>query len=189
MVADATPTVRKSAGRIPLPVKLKARSLYLIHGLPLAEIAQQTGLTSQSVKNLAFNEGWSKTRLKAKEALVKRADARMNEEIDEVSDAIATESEEIAMSGLVRARESTQDRGEFAAKDFQAWTGGARNLVNISRACRGQDAKKADGAGESASVSFFVIRVEDAEPAAMRNVTPGANPGAATLDTPSILPA
>ncbi len=156
MVASAKPPTAptpppvpklKSSVHIPLTVKLKARSLYLIHGLPYAEIGKQTGMKPQAVRNLAFYEGWTKTKAQTKAALIKRADARDQVTIDEVSEAIAIESEEIAMSGLNRSRQAAESDGKDAAKDFQAWTGGARNLVNIARACRGLDGR--GGASEA----------------------------------------
>jgi len=183
MVATAeNPTAaRKSHLRIPLPLKLKARSLYLIHGLPYAEIAAQTGLNVRSVRNLAWSEGWVKSKQQAKAELIKRADARAQAKMDEVAEAIAVDSEEIAMMGLANARKSAASNSEVSAKKFQAWTGGARNLVNIARACRGLDgpAKGGDGgAGATINLAFFVGNIGAGNPigakAEPRNVTPAA---------------
>jgi hypothetical protein len=121
----------------------------------------------------------------------------MAAEIDEVSEAIATESEEIAMSGLKRSRESAESREKDAAKDFQAWTGGARNLVNIARACRGLDARNGNGDAAASITNIFAVgslsfgAKPDAAPAHAhasepRNVTPQ---NATCAPAPAPLPA
>ena len=169
----------KAKPRQPLAAKLKARSLYLIHGLPYLEIAAQTGIPAKTLRNMAVREGWTKSKRGTKERLLRQADARMAEDIAEVSEAIAVESEGIALGSLGRARKCVESDHENAAKDFQAWSGGARNLVNIARACRGLDARNG-GADAGASVTnIFAVGTltfgaTQAKPDASepRNVTP-----------------
>lgn len=162
MVAAAENKPAKAA-RIPIGTKLKARNLYLIHGLPHAEIAAQTGLSLQSIRNLAFNEGWTKAKAKRTEAMIRRADARMEAKVEEINEAIASECEEIALNGLKRAKEESESRGEFAARNFQSWTGGVSNLVKVQRLTRGLDGEQQQGA-TNVSLSLFCVQASPAAP-------------------------
>lgn len=181
MVAQAA-NAKKPAPKltIPLLTKLKVRNLYLSQGLGPQAIAKITGLTEKQAGNIIVREGLAKLRASAKSAIEARSDARTQEQVSEVIEAIARESEEIALSGIARAREATESRSEFAAKDFQSWTGGVRNLVNIARQARGLDSERS--AGQGATLNVFVGRFETVGDKAPKNVT-----GNAGSDTPKAI--
>lgn len=196
MVADVSPPRLKSSVRIPLPVKLKARSLYLIHGLPYREIAAQTGLTPQSVRSIACREGWTQSKAATKAALIARADTHARETIDEVSAAIAADCDEIALSATGKAKTTLAREDEDAARDFQSITGGLRNVVQVARMCRGLDAKDGERGGTTnifavGSINFAVradsIRAKDEPVNVTPATTPSVTPAAPAL--PTVTPA
>lgn len=156
---------------IPLLTKLKARNLYLIQNASHKEIAEQTGLTKHACEQLAYREGWVEVRREKTKRMVEKHDARMANAASEVLDSVVGGCEELAVSGLNRVRESLDDKSDFAARNFQSWTGGVKNLVSIMREIRAPSETTPTNAGLVA----FVIRVgDDATPAAKSevNVTP-----------------
>lgn len=177
MVAEATkkPDRERTRGKfkeIPVLIRLKARNLYLIQGLSHQEIAAQTGLTRQSSEALAHREGWVKVKRERTKRLVEKYDSRVEAAGNEAIDAIADVSTQLSMEGLGRVSEALQDRSQFAARDFQSWTGGVKNLVSIMREIRAPSETTPGNAGLVA----FVIRVGDEAPSAPAktevNVTP-----------------
>ena len=157
MVAESQ-SIDASPRKIPLGTVLKVRNLYLIHGLSNVDIASQVGLEVKAVGQLVFRKGWTKIRQKKVAEITQRADARMEREVDEINDAIASECEEIALQGLGRAKQAAESQDEFAARNFQSWSGGVSNLVKVQRACRGLDSnvgKDSEGA-RTVNLSFFV---------------------------------
>jgi hypothetical protein len=183
MVAEIAPPVttpirKKQANPVPLglQLRLRVRGLYLNQGLCPSEIAAKVGLQRAQVANLVVREGWTKVRKEAQRRIEKRADERMKAEADQVADAIASDCEEIALRSLENARDRAENPlQKDAAKDFQAWTGGVRNLVTVARACRGMDQAPQSAAGSS--VNVFVLRCGDLEKSRKserieQNVTP-----------------
>ena len=100
----------------------------------------------------------------------------MSEMDSETVEAIASVSEQHAMRGLERVGQALESKGKFAARDFQSWTGGVRNLVTTARELRRPDGPNIPGA--AGSVNIFFVRPQSSEqatpPAEPRNVTPGA---------------
>lgn len=166
--APKPPKNRLTPSPIPIGVKLRARNLYLVHGLPYAEISEQVGLTVQQLGALAHREGWTKNKARNRAKMIARADARIDRDIDETNEALARESEEIALKALGKAREEVESGGEFAARNFQSWTGGVSNLVKVQRLTRGLDGEQQQGA-TNVSLSLFCVQASPApQPAAER---------------------
>lgn len=147
--------VRQPPTRINLTLEMKCRNLYLIRALPASEIATATGLSLKQVKNLVVRRGWAKLK-QVREGQIKAASlARMERDSDALQDSIASECEEIAMSGLARAREEVTSDSPFASKNFQAWAGGVRSLASVARTARGQD--QIDQKSGAGTVNLFLI--------------------------------
>jgi hypothetical protein len=149
---------RRPRTHIPLPTRLKARNLYLTQGLSFKEIGEKTGLDASQIRSLVDREGWPRLKSGAKSKITAKHDARASEMVSEVVEAMASESEEIALSGLQRARQAVESQEAYAAKDFQSWTGGLRNLVQVARELRGFDSEQSRGSG--ATLNVFVGRFE-----------------------------
>ena len=77
----------------------------------------------------------------------------------EVSEAIAQETVDVTLSGVGRAREAVESRSEFAARDFQSWTGGIRNLVQVAKLLREPTADM--NGSVQAQLNVFILRVGD----------------------------
>lgn len=125
---DTTPTA--------LVTKLKVKNLYLYQDASHKEIAKRTGLTESAVGNLIHRERWSQLKKEAARQLEDTHDARAQEAQQSIVEAIGSQAEEITLSGLERAREAVKRKGKDAARDFQSWTGGVRNLVQSIKAIR-----------------------------------------------------
>lgn len=167
MVANAAPpdllpaiepaTKRGTGGKkrgdceFPLLVKMKARNLYLIQGLSHEDVAKRTGLTADQSRTLAQRNGWTKQRQERKRILVAKQDARAESQISEALEAIADVSEQHAVQGLDRVGKALESKGKFAARDFQSWTGGVRNLVQTAKMCR-EIGPSANGVGSTVNV-------------------------------------
>lgn len=166
MVAPASSTppapTKAPARKVLLNVMHKAqiRNFYLVLGLTHEEIAARTGLTRQIVSNYISRAKMPAIKRGNEAKINQRADARVNAQLDEISEAIASQSEEIALGGLTRAREEIESRDEFASKNFQSWTGGVRNLAQVAKLVRGQSDGPAAG---NVSLSVFLVRADRAE--------------------------
>lgn len=169
-IAPSLPKRKGGGGaRIPLLKKLQARNLYLVQGYGYKEIEHKTGIPHRSLVCLASRDGWTKERQRRHALLVKSADARIEQTSNEVIEAIASESEEIALSALGNARETLQRSDVNAARDFQAYTGGIRNLATTAKALR-EVQSQAPSAG--ISMNFFM----GLAPSAPIPVSPANNP-------------
>ena len=148
--------------------KIQARTLYLVHNLGPKEISERLGCNWKALTNLINHRGWAKLRnknwIKAEAEVV----AIVENDVAETAQRIAIESEELTIGSLNVLRNSIATGN---AKDMQAASGAARNLVDIARRCRNLDNKAAEPTGSSTNVNMFVF----ATPAAAkteRNVTP-----------------
>jgi hypothetical protein len=183
MVAQANPTdpshtaitlqshpkkIRTQFLRIPVLARVKARNMYLVQGLDYKSISESTGLDIRCLYNLAKREGWTERRKEQRLKLETTTDARIKAFEDQVSEAIAQETVDVTLSGVGRAREAVESRGEFAARDFQSWTGGIRNLVQVAKLLREPSANM-DGSVQ-AQLNVFILRVGD-----QGSVTRGTN--------------
>lgn len=127
----------------PAETKAKAKALYLVKFLPPKEIAVKLDVPVERVHDWISNNGWNKIR----EQRIDRAERQLaldqEKSLDPFMELVAAESEEIALTGFQRARESAASDSEFAAKDFASWTGGVKNLVSMYRTAKGLDAAQA----------------------------------------------
>lgn len=153
----ASKSQRTPRTTIPLPTRLKVRNLYLVQGISHKEIAAKVGLTRTQVETLVKRERWCEVKASTKDNLVRAHDARMSSQVAEIVEAVASESDEISLAGLQRAREATESQSEYAAKDFASWTSGVRNLVNVARQARGLDAERS---AQGSTLNVFVGRFE-----------------------------
>ena len=140
MVAQATIPKKTNADnpgeRIPLLAKRKARNLYLFEDATHERIAQECGLTVWSAKKLVSREGWVAERRARASLLVQKQDARMSRIDDEIIDAIASTSEQHALQALQKVGQTLERTDKDAAKDFQAYTAGVKNLASTARLLR-----------------------------------------------------
>lgn len=144
---------------IPLLSKLKAKNLYLQANATHAEISKACGISLSSTAQLISREGWPALRRRMALKVEQAATARTEQVMTEATQAIADSAEEVALSGLNRARTAVASTGKFAARDFQSWTGGARNLVQIARQCRGLDGNGTSGAEQpQINLNVFVSK-------------------------------
>lgn len=161
-------------GAIPLLTRMLARNLYLTQGLPYKAISAETGLPVPTLEQLSHREGWVDLRRQAKARLLKNAEARTQALEAEMLESVVGLAGQHALQGLNRTGEALERTDRDAARDFQSYTSGVKNLVSIMRDIR---QPQSDGASEGARLNVFVLRVGDqvkAKDAATseRNVTP-----------------
>lgn len=155
---SASVVLKRKQDRIPLLTRVKVRNLYLNQELPYREIAIHAGITEGQVDTVIKGDGLAQLRKRRKLELIAKADARTDAKTSQVAEAIADEGDEIALGSLGKAKECIANGGKDAAKDFQSWTAGLRNVVTVSRLCRGQDQQQQ---ATGASVNVFVLRCGD----------------------------
>jgi len=159
MVATAEPIAKKRkpgerGAAIPVLVRLKARALYLHECLPTRTISERTGLPVGTLNAMFRKEGWTAQRRAQEARIVAKQDTQGEAMRSEVLEAINSESVELAAESMKRIRESLTRTDDKAAKDFQAYTAGARNLVSINRAI---SAPSAGTDQQSQSFNLFFI--------------------------------
>lgn len=138
---------------LPLALKLRVKNLYIIGGKSHHEIAADTGMTPGAIATLCSRNGWTGEKRKREAQMVKKSDARIESQMSEAVEAISSEAQEIALSGLERARDAVKRKGKDAAKNFQSWTGGVRNLVQVIRAIENPGSGDAQPSGPA--INFF----------------------------------
>lgn len=161
-MVQETLTKRKPGERgpaIPVFSRVAARNMYLNDCLPIASIADKLGLTEGTVRAMASNEGWVASRKKREAALIKKSDAQNEAMGAELIEAIASQSEELALGGLTEARKELSSGSENAARNFQAWSAGVKNFAQVARFVR--EPLGAANAGGS-QLNVFLIRAGDA---------------------------
>ena len=185
MVADASPATKRrqrsipvgSGVAIPILVKARVRNLYLGHLLSPKEIAAQINLPVRQVQNLVFNQGWTKLRESKTKQIEARTLARIEKDTQQLVDAVAGESEELALGTLRASHNVLADVGTDpdAPRNLQALSQSAKNFVGIFRQARGLDAKQVGEGGTSQINVMFVGQLpRSAERTTERNVTPQA---------------
>ncbi len=156
MVAEAPPVNPKHGQRISILTKTKARNLFFFQDANHARIAEETGLTLKAVGDLVSRSGWAKEKRERERRLAKAHDARIIAVDSEVVEAIASEAEQHAMSGLAKVGESLKRDDQFAAKDFQAYASGVKSLVSVARECRAP-AGELSGSGNGSTLNLFFV--------------------------------
>lgn len=191
MVAE-TPVAakpRKKSGfrpTFPLPLKLKVRSLYIIQQLSSAEIGAQVGLTRKQVQDLVKREGWIAVKRRAKASFIAKHDAQACEQVAEIHDSFAVKTEELSMAVLGKMDKRMPDEDENVARDLQAFSATAKNLIGVARQIRGMDLQRDNERSNGATIVFVQLERVGAstakrlpEPAAREvteiNVTPVAS--------------
>lgn len=143
---------------IPILTKLKARNLYLVQGLSYRLISQETGLTVPCLEKLACRNGWTKLRKEALRKAEAKQDSCIGGASAEAIEAITSLAGASAIEGLGRVEQSLQDHGPYAAKDFQSWTGGVRNLVSVMRELSTAPAEQKTA---GTTLNMFIMRAGD----------------------------
>jgi len=178
-IAPKEPVTRRKKGpgpnyTIPLPVRLRAKNLYVVQGLTPAVIAKQVKLSPEQVQRLVSREKWAPEKRRAAEKSEELALAHTREQLNEVIAAVGDLSEDASIAGLQRAVECTTKKSKFAAKDYASWANGARALVSIARQARGlEDKSFGPSNGAANTINLFVGRFGPAvDETPMKNVTP-----------------
>lgn len=140
---------------IPLLMRIKARNLYLMQNLGWDAIGKQCGYSPKALAHLAHREKWTEEKRQRKAALLKSADARMNSMQSEVVEAIASLSEQHAIRALDKTGEALERGDPNAAKDAQAYSSTAKNLVSIARESRNPSSTESGQA--SGSINLFFL--------------------------------
>lgn len=162
MVAQSAAPKRKPGERgpaIPVFSRVVARNMYLNDCLPIAAIATRLGLTEGTVRAMASNEGWVSERKKREAALIQKSDKQNEALSTELIEAIATQSEELALGGINEARKELTSGSEQAARNFQAWSAGVKNFASVAKLVRDPNGS---GMERGSTVNLFMIRAGDA---------------------------
>lgn len=152
VVADKKRTL---SSRIDILTRSKARNLYFFQEASHERISKETGLTVMAVGQLISREGWAKEKRQRIARLAKAHDTRVAGLDSEIIETIATRAEQHALEGLDRVAEALQRSDRDAAKDFQAYTSGVKNLATTAKAMREPIGAVTETGGNSFNL-FFV---------------------------------
>lgn len=190
-LAAKRPKIRRA--RIPLPLRTKVCVLYTVRGMSPAAIAVELKgeLTRDQIASMAIREGWTAKQKVLIRRTKEEVDARTRAATDEITNAIASECEDLTFSALTRTRQSLESGHENAARDFRSYAGGLRDLVTIARTCRGLDLRN-DGADTrgATTLNVFVGRFGPSASAAtpeVKNVTPVIETEANAIELPKAI--
>jgi len=165
-------------------VEAKARTLYLVRGMPPSAVAAELGVQPKAISDLASRRGWCKVRREVWQESDKASQAALSADVSRVMQGIALESEELTVGSLQLARESIEAKD---AKSLSMSSSAIRNLVEVSRRIRGLDQQQTGLLG--GNVNFFVLQgVPQADKPTREpvNVTPSVASSAIT-DTPIVV--
>jgi hypothetical protein len=169
MVAEVAPPIKRKhlpsvkGYNIPLATRLQVRNLYVGACLGPSDIAPKVGLTLRQVRRLVATDKLAPIRRRAVSNAIKVTDNTANHLLERFNQEIASQSEEASLGAIVRAREAVASKDKLAARDFQSWTGGIRNLVDVSRRVRGLDAKQPEGS-VTMNLGFFMASPVETKP-------------------------
>lgn len=155
---------------IPLATRLKVKNLYLVRELKYELISKETGLTPKQIGNLIHREGWCDFKKERDRILEKAHDERASIAQTVIVEAIASQGEELALSGIDRAREAVKSRGKDAAKNFQSWTAAIKNIVGAVKTVRGSDIDANERGNVTANLFFLQMPAEQ-KPSEPKSVT------------------
>jgi hypothetical protein len=176
MVAQAEPVsvrrkTRKPGLSIPLFTRLRAQNLYVNQLASASVVGAACGLTPKQVYDLADREGWAKLRNETKRRATEDVNARTQANIDELVEHVASDTAELSLGTLAKAKRTLERDDEFAAKDLQAYSVAAKNFVGLYRQAKQLDVSAQSGDGATVNVMFVGALPKSAERIA-RNVTP-----------------
>ncbi len=158
--AEALPEepVRKSSTergpQISVLAKIKARNLYLNQGLAVPSVAKECGLSESTVRNWVKVGKWAVERKTVYSRLLSKQDAQREETGNAVIQAIASEAEEHALSAMANVKQALVREDKDAAKDFQAYTAGVKNLASTARMLR-EPLSSGSGEGSTVNLNLF----------------------------------
>lgn len=161
---------RSTGLAIPLLTRMQVKNLYLSLSLSHRDIALQTGLSEKSVGQLISRDGLPKLKAERLSKLSQAVDARVEKQLSEAEASIADTAEELALRGLNKVREAVQRSDRDAARDFQAYTGGVKNLVGVAKLIRSIDGVNTQEHG--IGVSVYMLRCGDSSARSEKNITP-----------------
>ena len=161
MVADiAKPIVPKLRHRrftLDLLTKSKIRNSYLYGNYTQPEIADSVSAPLTVVRAYIQRCKLPAEKRRRESKAIQVADARASEQLTSNVIAIVDQAEELQLNGLRRAAISVESKDPSAPKDFQAWTGGVRNLAQVARLARADAPIEAAG---SVTLNLFNVRGE-----------------------------
>jgi hypothetical protein len=161
MVADiAKPIVPKLRQRrfiLDLLTKSQIRNAYLYGNSSQPEIADRVSAPLGVVRAYITRAKLPAEKRRRETKAIQVADARASAELTSNVIAIVDQAEELQLNGLRRAAISVESKDPSAPKDFQAWTGGVRNLAQVARLARADAPIEASG---SISISLFNVKSE-----------------------------
>ncbi len=178
MVAETSPAKPKTpayspGNRIPEAIRLTVRSLYVVQGVQVAQIAVSLGLKPQQVRNLVVREGWTKLRDKKaprKQELEAKLLARAQNDMERVVEATAILSEDLQLRSLNLCGEYLDAKD---AKSLQMASGAARNFVQISTMLRNPAQRGAIAAQSGPGTTLiFVGALERTTPKELKPAEP-----------------
>ncbi len=145
------------ASDLSISEQVKIRNLYLSQSLSHQEIADQLGRSLDQVRSFITRNHLPSLKKRKRDAIMARAEGAVSAKLDTISETIADECEELALEGLKRARNAVTDTHKDAAKNFQAWTAGIRNVVTARNLAKGIGKSDTLGEGDKGSVNLFFM--------------------------------
>lgn len=141
-VSKPKPKVRQ--GEIPIFQRVKARNMYLQQCLPYRAISEATGLPVNTLERLAHREGWTALRKEAKARILKAADTKQGQLEGEIVETVVAMASQHTIRTLEKVGEALERNDRDAAKDSQAYSATAKNLVSVVRAIRDNSGEVGD---------------------------------------------
>lgn len=140
--------------------ELAVRNMYLVQGLSPNEIAKALGKNTNTVYSLVHRRAWNQERRQLLDKAKEKSSVLKEEHISRVVEAQASLAEEASLGALRKAVAIATNpvEGKDDARNYRAWSGGARDLVNVMRIVRRMDAA-ANAAPTNLSISFFGVGV------------------------------
>lgn len=142
----------------------RARSLYIVKGLSLSEIATKLDVPMGTVGNWSCRNGWMAERIKRQERLERELEARAEGEDEAFLRSIASQTEELTEDSLQVAREAVGE-GLAGTRELQQASQSVKNFVDIYFKARRLDRQQVDVNVRA----DLVFRLPTEEP---KNVTP-----------------
>lgn len=157
VIPKQNPLDVSTPGRIPIRLKSAIRTQYLVNGLTgVALYKLFPELTADQIANMLSREGWRGERKQLSKESESLIHARAKAAANEISEALASESEELCFKALTVTRDGLNVGGLNGAKQAQAASGALRNLHQIAQSIRQPGMEQPAGAS---SLNIFVMRL------------------------------
>ncbi len=152
--------VRRINSSVDMRTLAMVRTLYLVQGHSPKQIeALGLGVTRQQVSQWANRYEWASQVRDARSTVDRVSRERTQNAVQEVANAIATESEELCFSALNQTRMGLVEGGLNGAKQAQAASSTLRNLAGVAKLLR--DTGSADSDNKSTNLNVFILRAGD----------------------------